>query len=154
MGNNGGRPPVFADADELMNAVDEYFIYIEGEQQTITSTVTDSSGKEKEVKETQWVRLPEPATITGLVLYLGFANRQSLLDYEKHEEYSDVIKRAKTRVEHEYEKKLSGDKPTGSIFALKNFGWKDKTELEHTAPQGISITYNNQAGNNPLPDED
>ena len=29
-----------------------------------------------------------------------------------------------------YEGKLSGTTPTGAIFALKNMGWRDKTETE------------------------
>ena len=35
-------------------------------------------------------------------------------------------------VEHGYEKDLRSDKPTGSIFALKNMGWVDKQEIDHT----------------------
>src|SRR5690349_15595622 len=68
----------------------------------------------------------EPATITGLALYLGFESRQSFYDYEEREEFSYAIKRARTRIEYEYEKKLSGNNCTGPIFALKNMGWKDK----------------------------
>ena len=67
-------------------------------------------------------------TITGLALFLGFNSRQSMLDYEKKEEFSCTIKNARLRIEHEYEKQLHLDKCTGAIFALKNFGWKDKTE--------------------------
>lgn len=34
------------------------------------------------------------------------------------------------RVENAYEQRLGEHSPTGAIFALKNFGWKDKTEAE------------------------
>ena len=30
----------------------------------------------------------------------------------------------------EYEKALQGRSPTGAIFALKNFGWTDKQDVE------------------------
>ena len=78
----------------------------------------------------------EPVTWTGLALFLGFSSRQSIDEYLKYEGFSDSVKRAKTFVEWEYEKRLCGDKPTGAIFALKNFGWADKQELSHTSPDG------------------
>jgi len=67
-------------------------------------------------------------TITGLALALGFESRQSIYDYEKNGEFSYIIKRARLHVENRYETELLGDKPTGSIFALKNMGWSDKIE--------------------------
>ena len=36
------------------------------------------------------------------------------------------------KIENGYEKRLFENNPTGSIFALKNMGWKDKTETEHS----------------------
>jgi hypothetical protein len=73
-----------------------------------------------------------PNTITGLAYYLGFADRQSLNDYQERPEYSFIIKRARARVEMAYEEKLSSNTVTGAIFALKNMGWKDKTEIDQT----------------------
>ena len=35
-------------------------------------------------------------------------------------------------VEAEYEARLSGNSPAGAIFALKNCGWSDKHEYEHS----------------------
>lgn len=78
----------------------------------------------------------EPVTWTGLALFMGFSSRQSIDEYLKYDGFSDSVKRAKTFVEWEYEKRLCGDKPTGAIFALKNFGWADKTEHAHTSPDG------------------
>ncbi len=74
-------------------------------------------------------------TITGLVLHLGFADKQSLYDYQENKpDFTCLIKNARTRVEYEYEKALMDKelKPTGAIFALKNMGWKDKQEVETT----------------------
>lgn len=64
-------------------------------------------------------------SITGLVLSCGFSNRQSFYDYEKKEEFSCIIKRARCLVENEYEYMLQKANPTGAIFALKNMNWKD-----------------------------
>lgn len=131
IGNKGGRPPVFKSAPALVKKINEYFEYIKGEYKS-----------EKKGRKTIsiCIREPEPATITGLTLFIGFANRQSLYDYEENNnEYSGIIKRARARVEHEYEKNLSSDKPTGSIFALKNMGWRDKTERGFTDKDGNPI---------------
>lgn len=118
----GGRPAIYKTPEELSEAVDAYFQYIKGEKaQTVLpdGSITES-----------WVRFPEPATVTGLALFIGFESRQSIYDYAEKGEFSYIIKNARLRVECEYEKNLSGNSPTGSIFALKNMGWKDKTETE------------------------
>jgi hypothetical protein len=106
-----GRPPVFDSPEQLSIKVDEYFDALSG----------------------------EPATITGLALFLGFESRQSFYDYEEKEDFSYTIKRARLRIEHEYEKKLSGNNVAGPIFALKNLSWKDKSEVDNRYPDGVSV---------------
>lgn len=111
LGNAGGRPPVFESPQELEKAVIRYFERCE----------------EKTIK----------ATITGMTLFLGFSSRSSLDDYEKRsDEFSYIIKRAKLAVENSYE--LSGG--TIDIFALKNMGWKDKSEHGFTDSEGKDIS--------------
>jgi hypothetical protein len=117
LGNNGGRPPFYDNPIDLQKAIDNYFlnpperktIYIEGAP----------------------IEIPV-LTICGLALYLGFSTRKSLLDYDEKEEFVNIIKKAKTRIENNYEQNLQFPNPTGSIFALKNMGWSDKTEIEHS----------------------
>lgn len=76
---------------------------------------------------------PKPMTYTGLAYHLGFASRQSIWEYSKRkDELSLPIKRAMLRIEQCYEESLHGNSPAGSIFALKNRGWRDKTEVEHS----------------------
>ena len=73
-------------------------------------------------------------TITRLCLHLGFESRQSFYDYEKREGFSYTIKRLRMMIEAEYED-LVTDKDhatAGVIFALKNLGWSDKQEIDHT----------------------
>lgn len=74
----------------------------------------------------------EEWTITGLALALD-TSRQTLLDYEGRDEFSDTIKKAKEMVENSYEIDLKKSGRTGTIFALKNFNWKDKAEVDHTS---------------------
>jgi hypothetical protein len=65
-------------------------------------------------------------------LWLGFESRQSFYDYEKEGEFSYTIKKARLRIEERYEQRLHGNSPAGAIFALKNFGWTDRQEIDHT----------------------
>lgn len=109
---SAGRPPLFETPEQLRQAIDQYF---------------DTN------------KLP---TITGLALYLGFCDRQSLYDYEKKPEFTCMIKEARLRVESSYEQTLYTKNPTGAIFALKNMGWRDKQETEHSGTMGI--TWNEQ----------
>lgn len=78
----------------------------------------------------------EPVTWTGMALYLGLSSRQSIDQYQEYEGFADSVKRAKSLVENAYEKRLHGNSPTGAIFALKNYGWRDKFEQEVSGPNG------------------
>lgn len=126
-----GRPAEYTSAEQIQAKITEYFEWIKGEQETLA----DGKG-ELQVK---WKRFPEPATITGLTLFLGFESRQSFYDYSERGEFSYTLKRARTMIECEYEKALSGQMCTGSIFALKNMGWKDHSRTELTGADGKSI---------------
>jgi len=84
-------------------------------------------------------------TITGLAYHLGFESRQSFYDYEEKTEFTYTIKRARLRIEMIYEERLQEQTCTGSIFALKNMGWKDKNETEYTG--GFSIKFIEDEGN-------
>lgn len=109
-----GRPRLYESAEELKKKIDEFF-----------ATTPKSE-----------------LTVTGLALYLGFESRQSFYDYEKNEQYSYIIKRARLQVEAAYEMRLNSNGCTGAIFALKNMGWKDKTEVEQSG--GLTITWNEE----------
>lgn len=123
---------MYSSPGQMAEKVEEYFAYIQGAW--IEEPCTET-GKMKR----NWIRHPEPATITGLCLHLGFADLSSLYDYEKKDEFTHIIKRARLIVQKGYELNLHGDKVTGSIFALKNMGWKDKQETEHSG--GMQLTW-------------
>lgn len=115
LGNNGGAPAIYATADELAEKIKKYF---------------------DEASENKW-----DLTITGLVLYLGFCSRQSLYDYSAKEEFSYIIKRAQLAIENGYEHGLHTFKYGGSVFALKNMGWKDQQDQNITQTI-VSVTPN------------
>ena len=59
--------------------------------------------------------------------------RHTLYNYKEREEFFHIIKKATEKVEARYEKRLIYENnPTGVIFALKNMGWRDKSEIEQT----------------------
>lgn len=118
--NKGGRPLKFKSPEELQERIDNYYIWAKENKKHIT--------------------------ISGLAYFLD-TNRQTLLEYENcidnnnglykeledtvKQKYSDTIKRAKARVEMEYEESLFyKNSAVGGIFTLKNnFGWVDKQEI-------------------------
>jgi len=119
-----GRPHKFQDATELQSKIDDYF----------NTTPADE------------------VTITGLALHLD-TSRETLMDYEngtwganltdeEQKSLSYTIKKAKLRVHNEYEKDLRRKGRGGDIFALKNFGWKDKQESEVYGKDGESLNAN------------
>lgn len=143
VGNMGGRPPVFKSAKVLAKKVDKYFDYIKGEYKKTKVKIKDDHGKTVGLtEEIECIRQPEYASITGLALYLGFASRQSLDDYEKKEVFTYTIARARTRVAFHYEQQLNSSRAFGAMFALKNMdGWFDKTEVVST---NKNLNYNSE----------
>ena len=97
-----GRPLKIDNAEELEKLVNEYF----------------ENTDEKKI------------TITGLCLYLGLT-KETFYEYARREEYRDILNRARLMVENSYEISLREFGRTGDIFALKNFGWRDKMEVEN-----------------------
>jgi len=116
LGNDGGRPALFNSPEELQAKVDAYF---NGGANTKEYPTLNGS-----------VKIPI-YTISGIAYFLGFTSRQSFYDYENRLEFSDTIKKARLRIEMNYEENLMDKACTGSIFALKNMGWSDKTEIDH-----------------------
>ena len=106
------RPPKYQTAAELQKKIDEYF---------------------------DTLYITTPVTITGLCLFLGFESRQAFYHLENNDKFSYTIKRARTRIENHYEQLLQGNSVAGPIFALKNLGWSDRQEIDHTS-KGESIT--------------
>lgn len=120
----GGRPRLFDSPEKMDAAIREYFeptvdLYVQKEG------VLVKQGEKREPRQ--------HSTITGLCYHLGFESRQSFYDYETIEEFSYIVKRARLRVEMGYEESLKGNNVAGSIFALKNMGWKDQSQMDMTS---------------------
>ena len=102
-----GRPLKFESVESLQEQIDRYF------------EVTPKD---------EW-------TITGLAMALD-TFRSVLIDYgsgkydAEDREFSNTVKKAKLKVENGYEIDLKKHGRSGTIFALKNFDWRDKTEVE------------------------
>lgn len=93
-----GRPFLFTDVAVLDARINAYF-------------------DECEAKKTKPI-------FSGLANYLDVCT-DTLRNYEGRDDFSHSIKRAKQRVEMAYESNLHHANCTGSIFAMKNFGWSD-----------------------------
>lgn len=116
--NKIGRPLKFKSPEELQKKIDEYYQWAKDNKKHIT--------------------------ISGLAWYLG-TTRKTLLEYENCDsndslkgiedsvkvEFINAIKRAKARIEMEYEEGLyHKESVVGTIFTLKNnYGYVDKQEI-------------------------
>lgn len=111
-----GRPALYTSAEEMEAKIKQYFIdgYYKAKIMGPFGTIID---------------VPSPG-ISDLALYLGFCDRHALSDYQLKPEFTATIKRARAQIERIYESRLLQSNCTGAIFALKNFGWKDKFDHE------------------------
>lgn len=137
-GKGGGHPLKWKTPEELETKIQGYF---------------------------QWAKENEKnITVTGLAWYLN-CDKQTLLNYEHSDEngwlkridedtkrrYIDSIKRAKRRIEMEYEESLfNRSKATGAIFTLKNnYGWVDKQVVEqHNKEITVDIVDDDECSSN------
>ena len=81
----------------------------------------------------------EPLTIPGLTLFLGFADKSSLYQYQKRPAFTDSVKRARTLIEESTVKRSMGSNAAGAIFILKNMGYTDRPNMQ-TEPIHIVIS--------------
>lgn len=134
LGNHGGRPPLYETVETLEKEIAAYFEYCLGEFHEEQEEETTGRGRNKKTI-TRTIRVcdrePERPSWTRLALYLGFSGRDGLSEYAKKEEFSYPIKRALSVIEGEYEDLLPYAKGNGVVFALKNFDWKDRKEVDN-----------------------
>lgn len=125
---SAGRPPKYATPEELDNKICEYFELKTSKPITVEKdgaiiAVTDKHGNVAYTKE--------KPTLSGLSVFLGFADRQSLYDQmQRGDDFSCVIKKAVTLISVFHEENLFEASCTGSIFWLKVHGWDDKNKDE------------------------
>lgn len=167
-----GRPLKFKTVEELEEKMNAYFDECDREEDTREwmhgeEVEIDGKGHCKECEGIVWyekfnkptrgcilmngeLKLKERYSITGLALALD-TTRQTLVNYEAKDEFIDAIKKAKLRVENQYEIALQKSGKSGDIFALKNFDWKDKSETDITSKgekiDGITVKMIDATGN-------
>ena len=140
--NLGGRPKLYKTVEELQAAIEDYFNSCWDYKVAKTNfgpvmITNDETGEKEPLVE--WVQI-KPYTIVGLANAIGMT-RETLLQYQKDEKYSDTILRAKG-VCHQYaEEQLFLNKSAhGPVFNLKNnYGWQDKTQQELSGVDGEPI---------------
>lgn len=117
----GGRPLKFKSVEELEEKINQYFIKCDS---TVIRRMINS-------KQDIIAEITKPYTVSGLAEYLE-TSRQTLINYEERDEFIDAIKKAKAKIEANYEERaLIGDaNPAMSIFTLKNnYKWVDRNEI-------------------------
>ena len=126
--DKGGHPPKYETPAALEKKIDEYF------ETRQTEYAKDSEGNIKSTANGPVIISLNAPSITGMALYLGFASRQSIHDQEKREGFSYVSKKARAKVEEwVYQAVMSGAiQPSVGIFMLKQFGYTDKQQIEHS----------------------
>jgi hypothetical protein len=111
-----GRPAKWESPEALQVLIDEYF------------TACDENKR--------------PYTVSGLAVALD-TTRRTLCDYEKKDDFTHTIKRAKQRVEQYAAEALFTSRNTaGVIFTLKNnHDWVDRKEVanEHKHTGSVQI---------------
>ena len=96
---------------------------------------------ELQTKVNEYFATESKPTIAGLAVFLG-VERKTLYNYKEQDELLHIIKEAIAKVEAKYEGRLIYENnPTGVIFALKNMGWKDKTESEVRVDGGVQLVF-------------
>ena len=114
-----GRPCKFQDIEAFQLAIDNFF------------NECDAKG--------------DPYTITGLAMALD-TSREVLMDIESQtsagysDQFSDSVKKAKLRC-HNYAERQAylARNPAAAIFIMKNYGWRDQQEINHTIGDAIII---------------
>lgn len=109
--SNAGRDLLFKNKEELELKLDAYKKYLQ------------ETGK--------------PPTIAGLAYYTGIT-RQTIYNYSERDQFFDTIKEFRNYILMNYEE-LAIEKGNGGIvFLLKNYGYTDKQEVEHSGETTVN----------------
>lgn len=135
MTNPVGRPPMFKTPEELQAKINDYF-NIKCKDEIIKG---DDDKPILNRKGGLFMKF-NPPTVSGLALYLGFVNYKSMYDYEAKPKFTDIVKRAITRINEYAETQLFVGNSTGAIFWLKNRAdWNDKHINENHNHEDVNV---------------
>ncbi len=120
-----GRPKKFKSAEEMQKKIDEYF-------QSCMTIKTDKYGNFMVDAMGNFIlEQIKPFTMSGLANALDLS-RRGLLNYNRDDEYYDIIEKAKRKCEMYAEERLfDKDGVRGAMFSLSNNyeQWANKAEL-------------------------
>lgn len=121
-GFNSGRPPVYTDPETMYNKIAEYMDW-------------EDAQKGKDGKGIY--------TLEGCALYLGFATRQSMYDYEERSsEFSYIISKFKLFLTQWNVQKLYwGGTYMGSQFWLRNHGGYTDESTQHQIVSNVKADF-------------
>ena len=131
-----GRVDRFGGEEGMQKVVDEYYRYCDERQIMVQNE--DHKGNIQELS----VNKPEPYTVGGLCLALGFPSLDSLKKWLKvFPGYIETIERAITKIQAQTEVYCIENKnPAGVIFLLKaRHGFQEKDKLDITHHGEISL---------------
>lgn len=141
LGNEGGRPRLWATPFDLQEAINEYFANTDNDPIYMWHSQLDKrSGSPVQIK------VKRPYTVEGLCHWLG-TDRKTLINYEKaigYEEFFHVIKQAKLKIhQSQIESAMVGvTKENFTKFLLiNNADYVEKTEQKVTSE---NINYNSE----------
>jgi hypothetical protein len=137
----GGRPLKFKTVSELQEAIDAYYRscwdYV---RDMFGNRIVDKQDPSHSRTTPAYImKKVRPYTVTGMAVALD-TTRDTLIDYEHRDKFSDTIKRAKLAIYADTEEMLYGKgTATGAIFSLKNnYGWVDK-QLQDLTTNGKDL---------------
>jgi hypothetical protein len=120
----------YANASQMMQMINDYFVFVKGELQPASLTETTKLNQ-------RWLREPTVPTLRGLAVFLEFKSIDELEQYEQKPKHCKSLRYARLKIEAAYEQMLF-EKPTGAIFALKNMGWSDNAATKQAS---VSKTF-------------
>lgn len=112
--NKSGRPKLWANAEELEAKIESYKKYLKDDK--------------------------KPPTIAGLAYYLG-VDRGTIYNYKKEDEFFHTIKGFVDWIIMNWEEYALDNSSAGLIFLMKNYGYTDKQDIEHSGELGVKVTW-------------
>lgn len=141
-----GKRAKYGTPEEMQKKIDEYFSKYENPLPLIDAkgnVLLDKTGKP--------IYKEDIPTSSGLAYHLGFNSRCSLHDYAEKPTFTEVMKRAKLRLQTYWEPYLNSKNSNGVryLFANLNDGWKEPEEARAIAdksPVIAQIVFIDQKG--------
>ncbi|MDE6591403.1 MAG: DNA-packaging protein [Oscillospiraceae bacterium] len=152
-----GRKRRYGTANALARAVDAYFAAISYEIPAVVATPTGAVDEKGNVEwktimlrektkdpgmggdpivTTKWLR---PPSMAGLMLHLGIS-KETWSSYAGLDGYSDVVERARARMEDYWITRLHGKGAQGAKFALSCcYGWREGADNNARGEEGVQI---------------